>query len=523
MKHMMLHRSHRYQKGAAFSPPQSEGDGRKRRNVMYMKRFLITTICIVSLLWLGTGHASAADWPMFLHDLSHSGNQNGEPTLTTGNVSSLTKRWSYHTGGVIAAQPIIVGATVYVGSWDGFMYALNRDTGALLWQTYLGKTTNPNTSCTPQTAGISAAPEIYNNVLYVPGGDQYFYALDPTHGNILWKTQIYTSHVPGDYYNWASTIIANVNGTPYAYIGLSSLCDTPLIPGALLKINLTTHAIDAIFQVVPPNGAGGGGIWTTPALDTSVNPPVMYVTTGTPNPGQPYSKAILALRADTMQLLNSWQVPDSDTNGYDDPDFGTSPTLFTTTTGHKMLVAAHKIGKLYALDVSNLAAGPVWSDVTSIGGGCPQCGQGILSTPIFDNTHNRLYSGGGKDPHDGNSQGQMRSIDPATGVIQWTHEDYNGTILASMAYTNGVIIYGNTSSQNTLIALDAATGNQLFSYSLSGGMYAAPSISNGTVFAGDVSGNITAFSLPNAARHLRHHSTPSGTTHKAIEYRHRPI
>ena len=49
--------------------------------------------------------------------------------------------WTLQTGGEVRSSPLIVSETVYVGSSDGYLYALRLSsyiTGSLLWKTYLG-------------------------------------------------------------------------------------------------------------------------------------------------------------------------------------------------------------------------------------------------------------------------------------------------------------------------------------------------------------------------------------------------
>ena len=52
----------------------------------------------------------------------------------------LSKLWTFKTGGIIAASAAVVEGTVYVGSWDGYEYALDQMTGTLKWKTFLGIT-----------------------------------------------------------------------------------------------------------------------------------------------------------------------------------------------------------------------------------------------------------------------------------------------------------------------------------------------------------------------------------------------
>src|SRR6266852_4121409 len=95
---------------------------------------------------------------------------------------------------------------------------------ALLGKTFLGQTTAP---CYPQLAGVSSAADVENGVVYVGGGDSYWYALDATTGNVLWS--VFIGDNTKGWYNWASPLIYN----GYAYIGTSSVGDCPSVPGQL--------------------------------------------------------------------------------------------------------------------------------------------------------------------------------------------------------------------------------------------------------------------------------------------------
>ncbi|HEX8036484.1 MAG TPA: PQQ-binding-like beta-propeller repeat protein, partial [Ktedonobacterales bacterium] len=305
--------------------------------------------------------ATADDWPTFLHDPARSA-ASGDTTLSTTNAAQLAKLWSYKTGGVVAASPTIVAGTVYVGSWDGYEYALDAATGALKWKTYLGVTNAPG--CSPPSAGISSAATVLNSVVYVGGGDSNWYALDATTGAILWSVYTGDNSATGGHYNWASPLIYNGS----AYIGIASLGDCPLVQGQLLRVDLTTHQIVATYNVVP-NGQVGGGIWTSPALDTATN--TIYVTTGTENnTSQLYAQALLALDGTTLTLKDSWKLPES--LAVTDSDFGTTPILFSDAAGDQLVGAINKNGMFYAFKRNNLAGGPFWQQQVAVGGDCPQ-------------------------------------------------------------------------------------------------------------------------------------------------------
>src|SRR5579859_904184 len=83
--------------------------------------------------------AASGDWPMYLHDTQRTSSAS-DTTITTANAAQLGPKWTFKTGGGIAAQTIVVGNTAYIGSWDGYEYALNATTGVLEWKTFLGQT-----------------------------------------------------------------------------------------------------------------------------------------------------------------------------------------------------------------------------------------------------------------------------------------------------------------------------------------------------------------------------------------------
>ncbi len=243
--------------------------------------------------------ADSGDWPTYLHDPQRTA-AGGDTILSTSNAGQLGLKWAFPTGGPIAASPTVVGGTVYVGSWDGYEYALDAVTGTMKWKTFLGQTTAP---CYPQLAGASSAADVETGVVYVGGGDSNWYALDAATGNVLWS--VFIGDNTKGWYNWASPLIYN----GYAYIGTSSVGDCPLVPGQLLQVSLSTHLIVNTFNAVP-QGQYGGGIWTSPSLDTSTN--TIFVTTGTRNQTtQMLTEAVVALDASTLAVKSFWAVPNS--------------------------------------------------------------------------------------------------------------------------------------------------------------------------------------------------------------------
>lgn len=298
-----------------------------KKDCVYMRFSFLVLLLVTSLLIAGcnlgpnqstTQNQSGNDWPMFLHDPQRS-SVNNENILSPVNVNQLVKLWSFQTKGVIAASATVVGGSIYIGSWDGYEYSIDAQTGALNWKTFLGITT-ANSYCSPPQAGISSQAAVQDGMVYVGGGDDYWYALDAQTGTIKWKVYVGESTAKGGNYNWSSPLLYN----GYAYIGVASMGDCPLVQGLIKQVSLSTHQVTRVWEAVP-HGEIGGGVWSSPTLDPATN--TLYVTTGTENAiTQKYAQAIVALDANTMAVKDVWKLPEQ--VAIVDSDFGNSATLF---------------------------------------------------------------------------------------------------------------------------------------------------------------------------------------------------
>ncbi len=467
---------------------------RNRKNIhtgisfLILIAFLLSSIFILPTIstFAQSGispRVQTADWPTFLDNTQRNA-ATTDTTISTSNAAQLVKHWSFQTGGIVASSPTVVNGTVYVGSWNGYEYALDAKTGKQKWATYLGVTT-VRPDCNPSGgAGVSSAATVQNGIAYVGGGDAYWYALNATTGAILWKVYTGDNSVNGGYYNWSSPLIYK----GYAYIGLASFGDCPLAQGKLLRVSLTSHQIVNTFNVVP-NGQIGGGIWTTPSIDTTTN--TIYVDTGTENSlSQPYAQAFLALDATTLTLKDSWKLPEGD--AVMDSDFSTTPILFNDAAGNALVSAIDKNGYAYTFKRGHLATGPIWKQQIATGGDCPEpCGEGSVSSGAF--AQNKLFLAGEDTLINGvGYKGSVRALDPATGRLLWQHGTV-GRVIGALAYSNGIIVDG---AGSVLEVLDAQSGSRLFNYTTGGTLYAAPSIAEGQIYVGGVDGNVYAFGLP---------------------------
>jgi outer membrane protein assembly factor BamB len=437
---------------------------------------------------------TAGDWPTYLHDAQRRAAPADETILSVASAPNLTRLWSFKTAGVVAASPTVSNGAVYAGSWDGYEYALDAVTGALRWKSYLGRADSTGCGGTATNGpGVEATATVSGGVVYVVGGDSTLYALDATTGHSLWSVFVGDTTAITASYGWSSPLLAN----GYAYIGAASLCDTPLVQGQVLQVDLATHRLAHTFPVVPA-GQIGGSIWTSPSFDPATN--TLYVTTGNNDPdlaptSQPNTVAILALDATTLAIKGAWQVPPAQQSA-DDSDWTTTPLLFAGAGGRPLVAAVNKGGWLYAFDRTNLGAGPLWQVNIARSGDSPEIGDSSASSAAAAN--GVLYQAGGVTTIRGvGASGSVRALDAATGRVLWARPERTW-VLAPLAFANGLLVDG---AGTTLEVLNAVNGTPIYTATIVGGrIFAEPIIANGRLYVGGIDGSLTAFGLLSGVR-----------------------
>jgi outer membrane protein assembly factor BamB len=421
------------------------------------------------------------DWPMYLHDPQRTSSSD-ETILAPKNASSLTEHWAFKTQNAIAASATIVDGTVFIGSWDGYEYALDEMTGTQKWRTFLGKTV-VTAFCDPRSIGITSSASVENGVVYVGGGDAFWYALNAKTGAVLWKIYTGDTSSASGHYNWSSPLLYK----GYAYIGIASNCDRPLVQGEIIQVSLQTHQVVNVFKTVA-DGEVGGGIWTSPSIDPSTNS--LFFSSGTAVlPTQTLAQAIFVLDASTLELKASWKLPDQDAIG--DSDFDTSPILFNDANGTPLVATVNKNGYIYVFNRNDVSAGPIWRTLVDIPGMCPLCEDSTVSSDAIG--LGMLFLATGGSTVDGrNYRGSISAMDPATGKFLWRRGE-QGAIIGALLYTNGLVI---AAAGPSLEVLDAKTGTRLYSYTTGSIILSSPSLAHGQIFEGSTDGNLYAFGLP---------------------------
>ncbi|MGN6793704.1 MAG: outer membrane protein assembly factor BamB family protein [Streptosporangiaceae bacterium] len=436
--------------------------------------------------------AAAADpnWPMYLNNATRTGFAAGETAITPSTAPSMKLHWSVHAGGSVSAEPITANGNVYWGSWDGYEHS-SSTSGTPRWQTYIG--TNTDSNCMPKETGVASSATVgtvkvggtATSVDFVGGGNGYFYALNAATGAVIWKQHLGSTPA---HFLWSSPLLHGGS----VYEGVSSFGDCPLVRGEMVKMNATTGAIQHTFYTVP-GGCIGAGVWGSATLDpTSGN---IYFGTGNAGScgsSEPLAVAVVKLNS-SLSLVGHWQIPSAQHGP--DSDFGSTPTMFTATIGGTstpMVGLQNKNGIYYAFRRGSLGAGPAWKSRIASAGECPQCGKGDIPPSAFDGSS--LYIAGG-NTHIGGTfcAGSLQALDPASGHLMWQKCLTSGPVLGAVTAVPGVAFVADGQD---VLAVSTSTGGTLFSYtdSAAGSAFWGPaSISNGVVYIGNQDGLLDAF------------------------------
>jgi eukaryotic-like serine/threonine-protein kinase len=105
----------------------------------------------------------------FRGDAAHTG------VYAAPGVPQFSKvKWQFHTNGQVLSSPAVTADTIYVGSSDHFLYALDRNSGSEKWKF--------------KTEGrVTSSPSISNGLVYFASYDGNFYAVDAATGAQKWK------------------------------------------------------------------------------------------------------------------------------------------------------------------------------------------------------------------------------------------------------------------------------------------------------------------------------------------------
>jgi alcohol dehydrogenase (cytochrome c) len=456
-------------------------------------------------------------------------------------VRELSVVWSYsmRDDSRWVATPIVANGLMYVSEGSGRVIALNAVTGELVWaQTRTFPEDIAASEAYPRHRGVS----IYGDTIYWGTADSFVVALDARTGEKRWETKT------ADYHDGEGHAHPPLIAGGRVFIGMSG--GDFAARGSLKALDAETGEILWTFYTIPGRedpGAetwdwnadfppAGAATWNTISHDPELD--LVYVSTGQPSPWTTatrgvgdslYTNSILAIDAATGELRWHFQLVPADQwdrSAYESMlvDLEIDGVL------REALISTGKIGWGVVLDratgeflhafrtaYDNTITGwtpegrAIWDpakipQIEDIDSGrvfevCPHIhGARNLQAPSFSPETGYYYLGVNNSCMNAQAVtpvfqarvgltgvtytaslapgydyvGEFVAFDPVTGERAWTWRPASGTpMTASALATAGGIVFGGTADRQ-FFALDDSTGELLWQSRLNGDISGAP-------------------------------------------------
>ena len=323
-------------------------------------------LLILNLLLSFSVCTKCIDWLQFGFDGKRSGHNPNETTILSKAFKNktLSLLWNISLDGASVSQPLVLTNVampsfvklidvVYIGTDSGYYFAIDASSGNILWKKYLGAYIDLQCGDLPQNSfGVTGTAYIdrytYQSIFAVSGlGSLHRLKLtDGTTYSSNWPiTNIFDSSLDHSY-----GAVTYYGGR--IYVTTASRCDIGHYYGKVLAFDIATATL--AYSFYPASGSYyGAGIWGSGGLsiDTSTNPPSMFTATGNAYPSETagYGENIVKLSTSLVPQA-SWSPGMLE----GDDDFGATPLVFNPSNGCRKTLTAteNKYGTLYIADTS---------------------------------------------------------------------------------------------------------------------------------------------------------------------------
>jgi polyvinyl alcohol dehydrogenase (cytochrome) len=499
-----------------------------------------------TLLLPGAGAAAGgSEWASAGGNRQNTRDQESEHTLSVANVGGLGVKWAFTTAGDVSATPAVDADTVYAPDWAGWLYAVDRQTGALKWKSSIPLASGmagDKARATPTVTADKVIVGTQGGILFGGGPGGKVLAFDKFTGALVWSTQL-DSH-PAAIITQSATVF---DGRVYVGVASQEEALAAFIPGYVLSFRGSMAALDLDTGAVlwktymAPLGYTGNAVWgSSPAIDTkrgqvyiatgnnySVPPEILACVAAAPPgaaraaclPADDFFDSIMALDLRTGAVRWATRAIDYDAWTVDcipffgdgdlcpepagpDFDFGQAPALFKTKDSRGKTIesvgAGQKSGQYWALDPDSGATR--WVTQAGPGGtaGGLRWGSAVDESRVYTaNANSNLVPwalfGGGPTT----TNGVWSGINAATGAMLWQRTPSHGGGTSGPVTTANGVVYGcSLDPLGYMYALNGATGAELWSFASGGSCLSGAAISDGTLYWGSGYSNF-GFGTPN--------------------------
>jgi len=358
-----------------------------------LARLVAALVCFWSL-----APQARADAPSFRGDPAHSGIYASDKLPALDGLA-----WKFKTGAKVVSSPAVSGGTVYVGSADRVVYALNAADGAVRWQY--------------KTAGaVNSSPAVAADTVFVASADGNLYALGASDGKLKWK---FAS--AGERRFTAPGIHGATPHTELMPDPFDVFLSSPTVVTGIVYFGSGDHhvyAVDAGSGALRWKFETGNVVHASPAVADGV----VYIGS--------WDRNLYALNAATGALIWRFQTGD-DTEIYNQVGIASSAAVAAGT-----VFFGCRDGHFYAVDAKTGARKWVHDNRKGWVIASPAVERGVVYFPTSDGE-------------------RFKALDAATGATIYDISN-KAVSFSSPAIAKGTVFFG--SSDGWLHAVDASTG-----------------------------------------------------------------
>ncbi len=232
------------------------------------------------------GHSG--QWPVAGQNLDGTRDQAAERLIGPSNVNTLAPKWVFTTGGDVSATPTVADDAVYFPDWAGNLYAVDKDTGELIWSHKISDYDGVSTAVSrvsPVVAGDQLILGDIENYAAIHSGANLM-AVDRHSGALRWITQVEThpaAIITGSPVVFGDTVYAGVSTNEESTLSRDPSYPCCTFRGSVVALDVNTGEIRwKTYDVPDNNGAtdqfSGGAVWQPPVIDPARG--VLYIGTG---------------------------------------------------------------------------------------------------------------------------------------------------------------------------------------------------------------------------------------------------
>jgi alcohol dehydrogenase (cytochrome c) len=280
--------------------------------------------------------------------------------ITPGNVKNLEQKWvlQNQVPGAWESNPLVVDGIMYVTERPNDVMALDAKTGKMFWIYRWTPDASARVCCGSNNRGVA----ILGNTLFVGTLDAHLIALDSRTGKPLWNIAV--ADVKDAYSITMAPMIVKdkvlvgIGGGEFGIRGFIAAFD-PKTGKELWRFYTIPGPGEPGFETWSGDSwkTGGAPVWSIGAFDPTLN--LVYLGTGNPgpdwNPAQRpgdnlYSDSVVALDPDTGKLKWHFQFTPNDGYDYDSTQVPVLADMDWNGKPAKVMMWANRNGFFYVLD-----------------------------------------------------------------------------------------------------------------------------------------------------------------------------